>query len=193
MGAAVGNRGVVTSRTFTTIDAARLALDRESAELTPRRDRVLTGAAKLWCRHLEFPTVRELGAEMGHTSPSTPLNGFGRVIDIQASVIRLEWQRIDAGWISSPTGDAVGWLIRHARTLAAIDPACLRLPGLVCAAVLAADADRPRPRPECLVPLHALAAFVDAPSCPPGPAALARLVLPPEQAPPDGVELAVIA
>lgn len=172
-----GSDRMAARRTFTAIDAARVALHQEPPNPTPRRGRVVEVAARLWCRGLQFPTVRQIGAAMGHRSPSTPLNGFGHLIDIQAGVIRLEWHRIETGWVSAPGYDRATWLARHGRDLLAVDPACLRLPGLVTSAVMAADPDRYTARAPSLAPLYALAAFAGSPASSPGQPAFEPMAL----------------
>lgn len=145
------------------VDAARRALTDPPPEPDPRRARVLDVTAILWCRDLRPPTVRQIGAAMGHTSPSTPLNGFGHLVDIVAGVIRREWGQIEHGWLPAPVDDRSDWLVDHVRSLLALDPACLRLPALVGSAVAAADPARSVPLAAQLAPLHALAAFAPGP------------------------------
>lgn len=146
---------------FTATDAARVAFTTPPVRLTRARSRILLAATAAWCRDLQFPTVRDIGAATGLRSPSTVTGGFGRLIDIQATVIRLEWQRIEQGWMEVPADRRPSWLAQHGCELGALDPTCVRLPGLVCSAVLGADVVRPRPAPGLLAPLHALAALAD--------------------------------
>lgn len=187
MGTPARDRPVATRTPFTAIDAAYVALHREPPNPTPRRARVLEVAARLWCRQLEFPTVRAIAGAMGHTSSSTPLNGFGHMIDVQAGVIRREWDRIESGWISAPSPARARWLASHVRDLHALHPACLRLPGLVSAAVVAAAPEEHADLDVTLAPLHALAAFAERPLPTSGPGRLvlaATLADPPDLAVP---------
>lgn len=151
------------------IDAARLALTGRPPDPSPGRARRLDVTAILWCRELRLPTVRQIGAAMGHSSPSTPLDGFGHLVDIVAGVIRREWGQIEHGWLPVPAADRSDWLVGHVRSLLALDPACLRLPALVSTALAAADHDRFEPLAAQLAPLHALAAFAPGPGVAPGP------------------------
>jgi hypothetical protein len=187
------DRPVVTKTKFTATDAARIALARPPRPLTPARRRVLAAAATLWCRGLQFPTVREIGAALGLRSPSTVVGGFDGLIDVHAAVIRTEWQRIDQGWMTSSSGDRSRWLVEHGRELAAIDPSCLRLPSLVCSAVLGSGAVPLRPGAHLVVPLHALAAFADAPATALDPVVVRRLVRAVPDLPGQDVGLAVPA
>ena len=66
------------------------------------------------------------------------------------------------------------WLAGHVRDLHAMHPACLRLPGLVSAAVVAAEPEAHADLAPTLAPLHALAAFAEQPLPSSGPG---RLVL----------------
>ncbi len=154
--------GSVATTPSTSIDAARLALRSPAIAPTPRRDRLLGTAATLWCRGLQFPTVRQIGAAMGHASPSSPLNGFGRLIEIQAEVIRREWRSIEEGWLGAGPAERSAWLVLHVRRLLALDPACVRLPALVSTAVSAAQPGVVDGA--SLAPLHALAAFAHLPA-----------------------------
>lgn len=152
-------RGVATR--FTAVDAARVALTRRPVHLTPARTQIMLAATVLWCRTLQFPTIRGIGTASGRRSPSSVVTGFGRAIDIQAAAIRTEWRLIDRGWLSSSDAERPRWLDEHRRNLVAVDPACLRLPGLVCSSVVASGLLPRRPAPELLAPLHGLAAFAD--------------------------------
>lgn len=161
MAATASDRPTRRPTKFTATAAAKIALAGRPRRLSPARGRIVRAATVLWCRHLQFPPVRAIGAAIGLSSPSTPVKGFGRTIDIQAAVIGTEWQRIVDGWLTAPRHRRPSWLVDHGRDLAAMDPACLRLPGLVCSAVLGSGALPQPPSPADLVPLHALAALVD--------------------------------
>lgn len=151
-------RGPVKTK-FSPVDAARLALEPSLVPVgrTPRRDRLLRMATSMWCRQLQFPTVRQLVAEGGWTSTSTVTAGFGGLIYLQAEVIRGEWNELER-WSGLPAADRTGALVDHAEHLAAMDPACLRLPGLVWSAVTIADPAREGDL-ELALHVHALAAL----------------------------------
>ncbi len=151
----------VIKRKFTPIDAATVALANPQVAATPGQGRVLVAAAVLWCRHLQFPTARELASELGRSSPSTVLFGFSRLVNVQAALLALEWSRLDLGARSAPAHDGLAWLCRHAAELHAIDRASLRLPALVWAAVVSADRSQARGRADLAMSLHVLAAFAD--------------------------------
>ncbi|MEX2557789.1 MAG: hypothetical protein WEB06_19435 [Actinomycetota bacterium] len=152
----------MSKQRFTPVDAARVALAAPRVVLTSSQLRVVGVAARTWCQELQFPTVRTIASELGCMSPSTVLSGFPHLIDVQASVIALEWHRLEVG-LSSPEGcDPVAWLGAHAGELLAIDRACLRLPALVWAAVASAAPSTSRsPDLKVALMLHALAAFAD--------------------------------
>lgn len=155
---------VVTKTRFTPVDAARIALAAPPVPLTASQRRVLLASATLWCHQLQFPTVREIAAAIGRTSPSTVLFGFRHLIDVHAAVIATEWRRIETGVSSSgEPGDWLAWVGRHAEELAAVDRACLRLPALVSTAVASTGRSSPVHHMELAGPLHALAALVDRP------------------------------
>lgn len=181
-------------RNFTAVDAACLALNREARPpvLTPNRSRLLLVAATQWCRELQFPTVRAIGREMGWTSTSSVTAGFGRLIDLQAAVIRLEWHRIE-GCPIVPLDDRVRWIVHHAEQLAAVDPSCLRLPGLVWSAVATADPSRVTPMPGLAAPLHALAASTEPPGRGPDLALVRTIAAAADRAAAGPVEMAVPA
>lgn len=143
---------------FSAAHAARVALTRPTPPVTPARERILRAATALWCRHLQFPTVRDVAQATGHRSISSVTTPFGRSIDLQAAIIRTEWDLVTRGWVALPDRSRPRWLVEHARHLTELDGACLRLPGLVCSAVAAADVTV-LPPPDVLVPLHALAAL----------------------------------
>jgi hypothetical protein len=168
---------VVTTGAFTAVDAARLALHRHEVVLTRTQVRVADAALRGWCRDQRFPTARRLGTDLGGRSPSTALSSFPHLIDIQAEVIRREWRHLDQEWFGAPVGDGVSWLEAHARNLAALERTCLRLPSLVTAAVLDAQAHRRRPALDRLVVVHALAALADAGGDLPGRQELTRMLV----------------
>lgn len=140
------------------VDAARLALARPPLHRTPGRERILRAATVLWCRELQLPTVREVARSTGHSSPSGVITPFGRCVDLQAVIIRTEWDLLVPWWQAVPAEARGRWLAEHARQLEDMDRACLRLPGLVCSAVASAEVV-PLPPLELLTPLHALASL----------------------------------
>lgn len=152
---------VATKTKFSAVDAARLALEPGARfeVATPRQRRLLNAAATLWCRDLQFPTVRELGRELRLHSTSSVTAGFGRLIEVQASVIEQEWALLEV-WSAMPTLRRQVALHEHAEHLVAIDPVLLRLPGLVWSAVESAAPDRVPAEVGLAAPLHSLAAFV---------------------------------
>jgi hypothetical protein len=156
---------VAAKTKFSAVDAARLALAGEPLPTvsTTRQRRVARVASTMWCRDLQFPTVRELGRELGLSSSSSVTAGFGRLIDVQAVLIRREWAVLEH-WSALPPDDRAAALKAHADRLANVDPVRLRLPGLVWSAVATADPGRIPTELGVAAPLHALAAFVDAPS-----------------------------
>jgi hypothetical protein len=160
MGATVIDARVPPPRQVKATEAARLALAGRPRPLTPARARVEQAAAVLWCRHLQFPTVRAIGRATGLRSPST-IHDHGRPAGLQAAIIAREWERIGDGWLAAGATDRAGWLADHATSLAAVDPTLLRLPGLVCSAVVGSGVLPSAPPPAALVPFHALAAFAD--------------------------------
>lgn len=164
-----------TKAKFTPVDAARVALATPVVDLTPTRLRVVTRAAAMWCRELQFPTVRQLLAELDRTSLSTPLSGFGHLINVHAAVIALEWSRLRVVVADVDPCRRIDLLARRAQELVEIDQACLRLPALVWAAVVAADPSTARRAGELAALLHALAAFAD--GCPPPDGRAARRAL----------------
>lgn len=141
------------------VDAACVALTGVPLPRTAARERIVRAATVLWCRQLQPPTVRQVAAATGHRSFSGAVTPFGRCIDLHAAVIRTEWDLVARRWASAPHASRARWLADHARQLADVDPACLRLPGLVCSAVAAAGVTAVPPA-ELLVPLHALSALV---------------------------------
>lgn len=149
---------------FSAVDAAHLAFDGEPHLVvsTSRQHRLVRVASTLWCRALQFPTVRELGRELGVSSTSSVTAGFGRLIDVQAAVIRSEWHLLER-CSSLPSDERLDALMDHARQLVDLDPVCLRLPGLVWSAVASADPSRVSAGRAMAAPLHVLAAFVDLP------------------------------
>lgn len=156
---------VAVKTKFSAVDAARLALGGEPHPTvsTTRQRRLVRVASTMWCRDLQFPTVRELGRELGLSSSSSVTAGFGRLIEVQAAVIRREWHLLER-WSALPPGDRAAALKAHADHLADVDPVRLRLPGLVWSAVATAEPGRIPAEPGVAAPLHALAAFVEGPS-----------------------------
>lgn len=177
IGAGVPAAEVPKKTKFTPVDAARVALAARPVTLTPSRLRVVLCAATLWCRDLQFPTARQLARALGRSSPSTAVTMFSGLVGVHATVIALEWRRLEQGWMSTVAGDPIGWLVDHAHELAAIDPACLRLPALVSSAVASADRARAALRCDRLAPLHALAALADLSLSPPSRHRLRRVVV----------------
>jgi len=151
---------IVVRTKFTAVEAARLALatDFSPPLLTPALRRRLSMAAMLWCRDLQFPTVRELGTAVGLTSTSSVTAVFGRLIDLQATVIHLEWCRIERLALQ-PADELPDRLVDHARKLVAADGWCLRLPSLVWSAVVTADPSHASGRVPLAVALHTMAAM----------------------------------
>lgn len=152
-------RTVAARTKFTTTEAARVALTLPRPRPTPARARLLDAATRLWCRGGQFPTARGIAAEAGLRSVSTVVAGFGSMIELHGTVIRIEWDAIAAGWLAASPPDRNRWLLLHGRALLTADPACLRLPGLVCSAVVGAGLLGVRLAPERLAPLHALGAL----------------------------------
>lgn len=142
-------------------EPARLALAMAPLALSRPRATVVRIAGTLWCRDLQFPTVRAIGERAGYRSTSTVLNGFGHLSVLHARVINAEWWRIEAGWLRRSPADRPAWLVEHATELAWHGPARLRLPALVCSAVVGSGALVVPPSPLTLAPLYALAAFAD--------------------------------
>lgn len=150
---------VATPTKFAATEAARVALTvRPAHRRTPGRARIARAATVLWCRDLQFPSVRSIAGRTGHRSYSSVVDAYGSCLDLQATIIRRQWEQVRDGWVPLPEADRPRWLAEHARLLAEVDPVCLRLPGLVCSAVAGSGA-APVPSPELLVPLHALAAL----------------------------------
>ncbi|QYG95199.1 hypothetical protein HC251_24065 [Iamia sp. SCSIO 61187] len=150
--------GVAPRTKFSSAHAAELALTTSGPRRTPSRDRILRAATVQWCRDLQFPTARDVAQATGLSSVSSVVTPFGRCVDLQAEIIRTEWGLVSRGWAAAPDGSRPRWLVEHARRLAELDGACLRLPSLVCSAVAAAGVTA-LPRPDLLVPLHAMAAL----------------------------------
>lgn len=147
---------------FTATDAARDALTVPGPRATVSRNRIVGRAAVLWCRGLQFPSIRRIGAAAGFSSPSTVSTPFGSALGIQAEVIRREWAWVEKWLRIAPDGRDRA-LAGHCHNLADRDPVCLRLPGLVCSAVVGSGVLRDRPPAHLLAPLHALSALVDIP------------------------------
>lgn len=147
---------------FTAVDAARIALADGHLTSSPseQETRRLRATALMWCRDLQFPTVRKIGTEIGLASSSSITVGFGRLIDLQAAVIGHELEQIEQCRRLSIQDRANG-LVRHADELMAIGRPCLRLPALVWSAVTAADPAPAWTSPDLALPLHVLAAFVE--------------------------------
>jgi hypothetical protein len=152
------DRDLRVAHKFSAAHAARIALSGSVPHLTPARERILRAATVLWCRHLQFPTARDIARAAGHSSVSCVVAPFGRCIDVQGAIIRVEWDLVAREWATEPDGSRPRWLAEHAVRLARVDGSCLRLPGLVCSAV-AASGIALLPPPRVLVPLHALAAL----------------------------------
>jgi hypothetical protein len=170
--------GVVVAKTkFTPVDAARLALTAPPIPLTPRRTRLLLIAATVWCREMQFPTVRELATALGVRSTSTVVNGFAGHLGVQAAVVAHEWTSLREGWFAPGGVDRAAWLVRHAVDLHRLDPACLRLPGYVCAAVEATGLSGTESPEDLTPPLHVLAAFAGRSRFDLEPVALRRMLL----------------
>ena len=131
--------------TSSPVFAARLARQTPAISLTPARQLVLLGAARLWCRDLAFPTARLLAGSAGR-APSTVLNGFETMPRIHAEIIRREWAVLGPHQHSPDPADWIPRLIGHVRVLCELDPTMLRLPSLVYSAVRA-DAQCPDRRP----------------------------------------------
>ena len=130
---------------------------------TPAQARILDLARCLWCREGAMPTVRQLAAEAGLRSPSTVLNGYGRLVDLYAEVMRTELDRLRS-IASRPSGDRIVGLAAHGAELSNRDRSLVRLPVLVLWAV---EAARPAAVPGGVWrPAHVLAALAD-PSGPP--------------------------
>lgn len=147
---------------FTATDAALEALMLPGPRATVSRNRIVGRATVLWCRGLQFPSIRRIGRAAGISSPSSVSTPFGTALGIQAEVIRREWSWVERWLRIAPDGrdDA---LAAHGHDLTDRDPVCLRLPGLVCSAVVGSGVLRARPPAHLLAPLHALAALVDIP------------------------------
>lgn len=147
-------------RKFTPVDAARRVFGPPPV-LSPARQRIVECAATLWCRDLAFPTVRELAAAAGRAI-STVLNGYDELIEVQSTVLAIEWAKLDAATIPGPPLEQVHWMSEHVLELAVVDPDLLRLPSFTVTAMLRADPGRRSSPVAGLVPmLHALAALAD--------------------------------
>ena len=159
---------------FTPVDAARVALSTPPAATRPAQLRVVLSAAVLWSRELQFPTVRDVAADLGLRSPSSVLSRFETVLDLHAMVIGLEWRRLEDVWTGRMAPPSIAALVDHAQELVTIDRACLRLPALVWAAVTAAEPSRALQQRDLAGPVHALAALVNVPASALGVGALHR-------------------
>lgn len=146
---------------FAATAAAAVALRAPAVPSTAIRERNLRSAATLWCRHLQFPTVRAVRDDLGMASAGAVLHGFHRLIDVHAAVIRTEWDLLEHGWFGADPDLRTRWLATHAVELAEVDPVLLRLPGLVCSAVFGSGAASRPVDAGLVVPLHALAALAD--------------------------------
>lgn len=148
---------------FTPVDAARLALATPDRDLTASQRRVVACGAQLWCRQLQFPTVRQIAAQLGRRSPSTVLFGFEGVLGVHAVVIAAEWRQLVQIWRRPVVTDRVDGLVTHAERLAATDQTSLRLPALVASAIAAVDPLQVPQSWHLAASLHLLAAVADRP------------------------------
>ena len=146
--------------------AAELALHTDPVPYTETRRRILDAAAVLWCRELGLPTVRGVAAAVG-MAPVSVLHPWERFDLLLAEVVRRELRALQAGWYGAAREERDGWLRRHCRALRQIDADLLRLPALVHAAVVAAEAPRVvsvDARPEVAAPLFIVASLPGGPA-----------------------------